>query len=107
MSIAHLLTNQVWFAPIKERTAGGDPVLGPLQCIPARVERRSELVIDEDGNQVQSNNVVASEIELPSGAFTWFDRAPAIKLDKNCAVRRIRSDFAETPSGYGFFDTRF
>lgn len=113
--IGHLLTESLWYSTItRDRNDAGDPRLADAVCIAAMIERRTELVIDDDGNERQANHMVATEIEIPAGAFVWFDDVAcggaaeaAAKKDRNQAIRRIRADTAKTPSGFRFYETRF
>lgn len=70
---AHLMTDTVTVAPRTGFGAGGstDSTYGAQTTVAARVEQKTQLVRTPEGNELQSNTVVASETEIASTSKLW------------------------------------
>ena len=99
----HIMTDQVTFAERTGTARSGDPTYGTQQAIACRHERKNNRVLTPAGEVEISNDVLASETEIPYGARVWLPGTD-VTVD-NASLEPKFLGRTSTPDGFGVFRT--
>ena len=99
-----LLTDTITVADESSISDYGDPTFGSTYTLAARVEQASALVRDQDGNEVQSNTVITTEVAIPRTSRVWF---PGESTTATTGRTPISTKSASLPEGGTLYETRF
>ncbi len=99
----HLLTDTVTVSSEASVSDSGDRVYGAQSTLPARVELKTQLVINIDGNQVKADHVVASKVKINLTDRVWLPGDDTAKVNE--ARRPITLKQASLPWGGTMYET--
>ncbi len=106
MGAGHLMTDTVTYAPVTDRSNGGQAVYGSQVPIPARVDEGSFKVTGPDGVERVGGHRVTSETEIPTNARVWLPDDDT--SDNNTSRRVIGRKKSRVPqTGYELHETVF
>lgn len=102
-AIAHLLTQTITIARRSGVSADGSPTFGTKESVKARVEKKTRLLRDANGNYWEQFTVIATLTEIPMGSRVWL---PDVNTnDNNLAVFPISVESATSISdGSTFYE---
>ena len=78
------------------RSTHGDPTYGPAAPVKCRQENSSKLVKDINGNEVQSNHQISTDMEILKDSLVWLS-GEVVATDPGHNI--IRVDSATTKAG--------
>ena len=103
-SATHLLVDTVMVADLNGRTMSGDPEFGAQRAVRCRLEDKNDLVVDPDGNELNSGHVMVTEEPINRRSRIWLPGTDT--TDPNAGKRPINTVRAATPAGYNLYETR-
>lgn len=68
---SHLLTQKVKVKAQTGLDGSGRPTFGSQTILKARVERKANLIHNEEGEEIQTNHVVLTETEIDRSSRVW------------------------------------